>query len=294
MVHFIQFFVTGLMLGSIYSLLGVIVVLVYKSTHVVSLAHGQLLAYGALFFWLFIGGLGYPLWLSFPLALILGAMMGFIVERFTMRPLIGQSLFSAFLMTFSIFMFLNGGFQLYLGARSLSFPPFLPKGVLNLWGMTVAKDQILSFLVSIIFFVILSLFFKYTKLGLGMRATAEAHSLAQSVGVSVRNIFTYVWVFSAMGAVIAGIAAANIVDIHYPLPYLGIKGIIVAIFGGLESIGGAFLAGLILGVFENINAGYLDPIVGGGVMEVAAYVLLLFILLVKPYGLFGLKRIERI
>jgi branched-chain amino acid transport system permease protein len=97
-----------------------------------------------------------------------------------------------------------------------------------------------------------------------------------------------------MGACVAGMAAANIMDIHYPLPFIGIKGLIVAILGGLESVGGAFLAGLILGVFENISAGYLDPLVGGGVMEVAAYVMLLLILLVKPYGLFGLKRIERI
>jgi branched-chain amino acid transport system permease protein len=127
-----------------------------------------------------------------------------------------------------------------------------------------------------------------------MRATAEHHTLAQSAGVRVRTIFTIVWILSAMGACVAGMAAANIMDIHYPLPFIGIKGLIVAILGGLESIGGAFLAGLILGVLENIFAGYLDPLVGGGVMEVAAYVILLFILLVKPYGLFGLKRIERI
>jgi branched-chain amino acid transport system permease protein len=97
-----------------------------------------------------------------------------------------------------------------------------------------------------------------------------------------------------VGAVITGIVTANVTDINYPMPYIGIKGIIVAIFGGMDSIGGAFLAGLILAVFENISAGYLDPIVGGGMMEVAAYILLLFILLVRPYGLFGLKRIERI
>lgn len=294
MTHFLQFVISGLLIGGIYSLLGLIVVLVYKSTHVVSLAHGQLLAYGAFFFWFLLGALGYPLWISLPFALFLGAVMGFFVERFTMRPLIGQSLFSAFLMTFAVFMFLNGLFMLLLEGRSLAFPPFLPKGILNIGGVTVATDQIISFLISTLFFVVLTLFFKYTKVGLGMRATAEDHRLAQSSGVNVRNIFTTVWVLSAVGAVITGIVTANITDINYPLPYIGIKGIIVAIFGGMDSIGGAFLAGLILAVFENINAGYLDPIVGGGMMEVAAYILLLFILLVRPYGLFGLKRIERI
>ena len=294
MTSFIQFFVSGLLVGGIYSLVAVIVVLVYKATRVVSIAHGQLLALGALFFWLFIGGLGYPLWISFPITLVLGGLMGFVVERFTMRPLIGQPLFTAFLMTFAIFMFLNGGFQLYLQGQSRAFPPFLPRGIMRVGGVSVSQDQIISFLTSAVFFLILTLFFKYTKVGLGMRATAEDHSLAQSAGVRVRTIFTIVWILSAMGACVAGIAAANIMDIHYPLPFIGIKGLIVAILGGLESVGGAFLAGLILGVFENISAGYLDPVVGGGVMEVAAYVMLLFILLVKPYGLFGLKRIERI
>lgn len=294
MTNFMQFFISGLLVGGIYSLVAVIVVLVYKSTRVVSIAHGQLLAFGALFFWFFIGGLGWPLWISLFIALILSGLMGFLVERLTIRPLIGQPLFSAFLMTFAIFMFLNGGFQLYLQGRSRAFPHFIPKGAINVYGVTATQDQVISFLISVFFFLLLVLFFKFTRLGLHMRATAEHHSLAQSAGIRVRTIFTIVWIMSAMGACIAGIAAGNIMDIHYPLPFIGIKGLIVAILGGLESIGGAFLAGLILGVVENVAGGYLDPIVGGGVMEVAAYVVLLFILLVKPYGLFGLEEIERI
>ncbi len=294
MTNFIQFLVSGLLVGGIYSLVAVIVVLVYKSTRVVSIAHGQILAIGALIFWIFIGGLGFPPWISFLLTLILSGLIGYLAERITMRPLIGQPLFSAFLMTFAIFMFLNGGFQLYLQGQSRAYPHFLPKGIINFQGITVSQDQLISFGISILFFIVLTMFFKFTKVGLGMRATAENHALAQSAGVKVRTIFSIVWVLSAMGASIAGIAAANIMDIHYPLPFIGIKGLIVAILGGLDSIVGAFLAGLLLGVIENLSAGYLDPIVGGGVMEVAAYVLLLFILLFKPYGLFGLKEIERI
>jgi branched-chain amino acid transport system permease protein len=140
----------------------------------------------------------------------------------------------------------------------------------------------------------LALFYRYTKIGLGMRATAEDHQLAQSTGVTVRSIFSAIWVLSAVVAGIGGIALANVMDIYYPLPYLGIKGLIVALVGGLDSLPGALLAGLLLGVLENVSAGYLDPVVGGGVKEVAAYVLLLLVLLVKPYGILGLVRIERI
>ncbi len=294
MTNFIQFLVSGLLVGGIYGLVAVIVVVVYKSTKVVSIAHGQILALGALFFWIFLGGLDLHPLIAFLLAVIASGVLGFLIERFTMRPLIGQPLFSSFLMTFAVFMFLNGLFQLYLQGQSRAFPYFLPKDRLSFQGIFVAQDQIISFACSVLFFIVLMLFFKYTKIGLGMRATAEDHALAQSSGIRVRTIFTVVWVLSALGACLAGIAAANIMDIHYPLPYIGIKGLIVAMLGGLESIGGAFLAGLILGVVENISAGYLDPVVGGGVMDVAAYVLLLLILLVKPYGLFGLHEIERI
>jgi branched-chain amino acid transport system permease protein len=143
-------------------------------------------------------------------------------------------------------------------------------------------------------FLLLALFFRFTKVGLGMRATAEDHQLAQSTGISVRSVFSVVWLVSGLVAAVAGIALARVMDIHYPLPWVGLKGLVVALFGGLDSLAGALLAGLILGVLENLGAGYLDPILGGGVGDVAAYVMLLLILLIKPYGLFGLVRIERI
>jgi branched-chain amino acid transport system permease protein len=151
-----------------------------------------------------------------------------------------------------------------------------------------------SFVGSLGIFVALALFYKFSKMGLGMRATAEDHQLAQSTGVSVRAVFSAIWVLSSVTATFAGLALATVIDIHYPLPYMGIKGLIVALVGGLESLPGALVAGLVLGILENISAGYLDPLVGGGIKEVAAYLLLLFILLVKPYGFFGLVRIERI
>ena len=143
-------------------------------------------------------------------------------------------------------------------------------------------------------FAALSLIFKYTKLGLGMRATAEDHRLAQGTGITVRNIFSYIWILSAIVAAVAGIATANVMDIYYMLPYIGISGLIVAICGGLDSLLGALVVGLLLGVVENLGAAYLDPLVGGGVKDVAAYVVLLLVLLIRPYGLFGLVKIERI
>lgn len=294
MTYFLNLAITGLLTGGLYALVAVSIVLVYKATHVVSLAHGQLLAFGALFFWIGFVGLGLPLWLSLLLCLVLGGLLGLVVERFTLRPLIGQPLFSAFLMTFAIFFVFDGIFQLILKGQAWGFPAFLPKGNMTIGGISLPVGDLVSFGIALLVFLLVVLVFQYTKVGLGMRATAEEHQLAQSVGINVRTIFSLVWILSAIIAAVAGITLARVVDIHYPLPWLAVKGLVVALVGGLDSIPGALVGGLLLGFLENVAAGYLDPVVGGGIKDVAAYVLLLFILLVKPYGLFGLVRIERI
>ena len=282
------------MIGSLYALVAASIVLVYKATHVVSLAHGQLVAFGALFFWLFLGGLGLPFWMGLIPAFLLTALLGLLIERLTLRPLIGQPLIAAFLMTFAIFIALEGVFVLYLKGQTRALPTFLPEGNLDISGLSIPINQLISFFVAILLFAAVSLIFKFTKLGLGMRATAEDHRLAQSTGITVRNIFSYIWILSAVVAAVAGIATANVMDIYYMLPYIGINGLIVAICGGLDSLLGALVVGLLLGVVENVGAAYLDPIVGGGVKDVVGYVVLLLVLLIKPYGLFGLVRIERI
>jgi branched-chain amino acid transport system permease protein len=292
--EFLQYLIMGLMEGGLYALVGASIVLVYKATQVVSLAHGQLLAFGAFFFYLFFAPLGLPLVVAVLLTFIVTGILGLAIDRLTLRPLIGQPLFAAFLVTFAIFMVFDGVFMLILKGSSRALPAFLPKGILHAGMLRIPEGPLVSFIVALALFGLLGLFFQYTKIGLGMRATAEDHQLAQSTGISVKKIFSLIWILSAVVAAISGIAIANIMDIYYSLPQIGMKGLIVALFGGLESLPGALLAGLLLGVLENVSAGYLDPLVGGGVKEVAAYVMLLVILLVRPYGLFGLVRIERI
>jgi branched-chain amino acid transport system permease protein len=294
MIEFLQQTIGGLMIGSLYALVAAGIVLVYKSTHVVSLAHGQLVAFGALFFWLFLGGLGLPFWVGLIPAFILTALLGLVIERVALRPLIGQPLLAAFLMTFAIFISLEGVFVLYLKGETRALPHFLPEGNLVLSGISIPINQLIGFCVALLLFGLVSLIFKYTKLGLGMRATAEDHRLAQSTGIVVKDIFSYIWILSGIVAAIAGIATANVMDIYYMLPYIGINGLIVAICGGLDSLIGALLVGLLLGVVENVGAAYLDPLVGGGIKDVAGYVVLLLVLLIRPYGLFGLVKIERI
>ena len=294
MNELVQLIVLGLLEGGLYAMVAASIVLVFKSTHVVSLAHGQLMVFGALAFWFVLVKLQMPIPLAVIMALAFSAVLGWTTERVAMRPLIGQPLFAAFLTTFAVFLMMDGVFQLILKGESVSFSAHMPKGTVMIMGVPLPITQLGSFGACLLLFLGLALFFRYTKVGLGMRATAEDHQLAQSTGITVRSIFSYIWILSALVASIAGVSLANVMDIYYPLPYLGIKGLVVALVGGLESLTGALLAGLLLGILENVSAGYLDPLVGGGVKEVAAYVLLLFVLLIKPYGLLGLVRIERI
>lgn len=294
MQFFLDLSVNGLIIGGLYALVALAIVLVCKATEVVSLAHGQLLAFGALFFYVGYVLLGLPLWASWILGIAMGALLGFTVERVCLRPLIGQPLFSGFLMTFAVFMVLDGIFALILKGEAWGFPDFLPKGEINIVGVNVHLGGLYSLGISILIFLLTTAFFRYTKIGLGMRATAESHQLAQSVGINVRTIFSLVWILSAVVAVVAGVMLARYYDIRFMLTLVAFKGLVVAMVGGLDSLLGAIVGGLFLGWVEHVAAGYLDPIVGGGVMEVAGYIILLFVLLVRPYGFFGLERIERI
>jgi len=291
---FLELSLNGLVIGMLYALVAVAIVIVCKATKVVSLAHGQLLAFGALFFYVGLVALGWPLWVSGIFALALGALLGFTAERILLRPLIGQPLFTGFLMTFAIFMILDGIFALILKGEAWGFPDFLPKGDISLAGVRIQIGGLYSFGICLVMFLIVLALFRYTKMGLGMRATAESHQLAQSVGINVRTIFSLVWVLSAVVAVVAGVMLARYYDIRFMLTMVAFKAMVVAIVGGLDSLNGAVIGGLLLGWVENVAAGYVDPIVGGGVQEVVGYILLLLILLVKPYGILGLVRVERI
>ena len=294
METFIQYSIVGLLEGGLYALVGVTIVLVYKSTHVASIAHGHIMAFGALFLYVFYSVLG--LWLILALVLTFAAtcLLGLAMERVALRPLIGQPHFAAFLLTFALFLGLDGIFNIVLGGTVIDFPNFLPVGNFKLAGANVPYGQFVSFISALFLFGLLGLFFRITKVGLNMLATAENHELAQSTGISVKKVFSFAWGLSALVAAVAGMATANVMDISFPLPYMVIKGLVVALFGGLDSIVGALVGGLVLGILENVAAGYIDPLVGGGVKDVAAYFMLLLILLVRPYGLFGQARIERI
>jgi branched-chain amino acid transport system permease protein len=174
-------------------------------------------------------------------------------------------------------------------------PHVVPSGTLKLSGVVMSFESLVNFLICGLAFLGFFIFFHKTKIGLAMRGTAEDHALAQSEGIKVSWIFVLSWVVSIYMAAMGGILMSSLYGVvQDPLHALGMKSLAVVILGGLESITGAIIAGLIIGLAESLGAGYLDPYVGGGFAELTPYLVMLLVLIIRPYGLFGYERIERL
>lgn len=286
----LQYMANGLMVGGIYSLIALGIVLVYKSTSVFNFAIGQMMMFGAFFFWMFMEQVGLPIWVSLLLALVGSMGVGLLIERFTLRPLIGQPLLSSVLVTLALVYFLNGIAMGIWGAYQQRLPEFLPGSPVSVGGIVFSHDLLWSFFLAMALFVILLLFYQRTRLGLAMRATAESHEVAQARGINVRTIFSVSWALCGLIAAVGGMLLAYRMGVSQFLSLVGLRAFPAVLLGGLDSIAGALVGGLIVGVLENLAGGLIAP----WMMEITPYIVLLLVLTIRPQGLFGLKRIERI
>ena len=290
MEEVLQYIANGLMVGGVYALIALGIVLVYKSTSVFNFAIGQMMMFGAFFFWMCTEQFGLPIWVSLLLGLVGTVIVGLLIERFTLRPLIGQPLLSAVLVTLALVYFLNGVAMGIWGAYPQALPEFLPGAPVSVGGVVFAHDMLWSFFLAMAIFVLLLLFYQRTRVGLAMRATAESHEIAQARGINVRTIFSLSWAICGVVAAVAGMLIAYRLGVSQFLSLVGLKAFPAVMFGGLDSIAGALIGGLTVGVLENLAGGLIAP----WMMEITPYIILLLVLIFRPEGLFGLKRIERI
>lgn len=291
-----QLIVAGLMSGAVYGLMAVGIILVYKSSGIFNFAHTAIVVMGAFVFWALITQLHLPFWLAVVLLLIWSLILGFLIQRLALRPLIGQPILAAIMATLALAEILNGIVTLiWPGLGRVYQPAFMPTGVIRAGNLvTISINQLASFVVCLVAFGIFTYFFQRTRIGLAMRATAEDQQLARSFGIKVERVLAISWVIAIITAAIGGILTACLYGVNPIVSEVAIYAFPAVIFGGLESITGGVIGGLALGVLQNIGAGYLDPFVGGGLKELAPYIILLLVLIFKPYGLFGYERIERI
>ena len=288
MFYFFHFSLSGIFLGAIYAIIALGIVIIYKSTKVFNFAQGHLLMVAVL--------------LSATLSPKFGVLAGMIItvaatafiagllERLTLRPLIGQPLIAALLMTISLGYLLEGGALMVWGEGLYKYPELFPTEVIQLLDITIKQEVVWAFIAIAAAFGIFVFFYQKTLLGKAMRATAEDHQVSQSMGIRVTHIFSISWVIAGLMGYVASIFLGSLSGAHYLNSHLGLKAIPAVLVGGLDSIVGAVIGGFIVGILESLVTGYLSGELG----EVVPFIVLLVVLLIKPYGLFGLIRIERI
>ena len=294
MEFFLQVLLNGLVAGSIYSLVALGFVIIFKSSGILNFAQGEFLLLGAYVF-LAISSAHAPIGAALLLTFAFSAILGLVLERLVLRPLIGEPIISVIMVTLGLSSVLRAIVQGIWGTDTRPLPSVFSLDPIQLGPLPIARGYLYSAGCVAVLLVVLTLFFKYARPGIAMRATADSQQVALSMGISVRRIFALSWSIAAVVSAIGGILLATMRGgVDGSLAILGFKVLPAVIVGGLDSIGGAILGGLLIGVLENLSGGYLDPVFGGGVKEVAPFVALVLILMVRPYGLFGKVRIERV
>jgi branched-chain amino acid transport system permease protein len=284
----------GVLIGLMYSLIALGFVLVYKATDAVNFAQGEFVmiagfvAVGALTV------LGVPLWLSILLSLVGMVVFGFALERVMLRKLIGRPVIAIVMATIGLAAILRGlgPFGIFQGTRSLPLPlsdePFV------LGPLFIPPIQLVGGAVSLLFLAGFGYFFLKSRKGIAMRAVADNQQVALAMGINVERYFGVAWAMTGVVSALGGVLWGNMLGVDVNLALVGFKVFPVVILGGLDSIPGAVIGGLIVGIVENVAAGYVDPFVGGGTKDFAPYVLMILALMIRPYGMFGKRIIERV
>ena len=293
MLDFIYYVITGALIGSIYGLIALGFVIINKATGVLNIAQGSLVMLGAFICYLFSVQFGLPFFLAVILTIGVSFIIGMLLDRLLFRPMIGQPHLGVIMMTFGLLWLLDGIVVFIWGAENYSYPKILPTEALMVAGMRFTHEIIWSFVTASLMMTLLLLFFRFSRAGVDMRAVADDQQAAQAAGVRVKYSYGLAWGIGTIVAAVGGILLGIITYVFYGLGMIGMKVLPVVILGGLESISGAIAAGVLVGVLENLAGAYLEPYLKG-IKEVAPYFILMIILLIKPHGLFGLERIERI
>ena len=294
MEFFLQLTLTGIALGSGYALSGLGFVRIYKATGVFNFSHGHLPRAGAYFFYMFQVQLGLPPWWSVPAAVLSMFLVGVLIERYCLRRMVGESVISIIMLTIGLGTLIRNLVGLIWGTQPKAPVPLFEPGSIMVLGAQVPRVYIWTLIVATILIVSFVIYFRRSSQGVAMRAVAFHQDHASLTGISIHRIFALSWGLAGAMATISGILMVQLVGLDLSLDARGLSAFPAAILGGIDSIGGVILGGLIIGVAESMAGGYLDPLVDGGSKEVVGYIVLLLILMVRPYGLFGTPEVRKV
>jgi len=291
---FLMTLVTGIMVGGIYALIALGWVLIYKCSGVLNLAMGELTLIGAYTTITFYTA-GVPFLIALFISLCIGLILGILTERIFLDRLIGEPVLSVIMVTVGLSFFFKGMVELLWGTDTRVFtPPVFPLKPITMGPIIIGQAYLWSFIAALILLVIFVSFFKYTRWGLAMQATADDEMAALSLGISARFVYAAAWAIAFMAAGVGGTLLGNINGLNISVAHLGLLVLPVVVLGGLNSIPGAIVGGIIIGILQNFCGAYLDRYFPGGVKEIAPFAFMAIFLLFKPYGLWGWERIERV
>ena len=291
----VQLLVNGFIVGMLYGVVAMCFVLVYKSTQVVNFAQGEFLVIGGWICWHFLTAYQMPFVIGFLFTLAFMFIFGILIQVVVLRPLVGEPIISVIMVTIGLSIFFQALANWVFGNSAERYPEIFPVEQISIAGLNIESAYIMSLFMSIIIMVSFFYFFKYTKYGLAMRATAFNQQIAQSLGISVKQVFAMAWAISAMVSAVAGVILGIVNSVSNSLAFIGIKVFPAVILGGLDSIIGSIVGGVIIGLLENLSE-FVDGqyLHWGNLYAIAPFYVLIIILMIKPYGLFGTKDIERI
>lgn len=290
MGFFLEVSLVGLAVGGVYALIALGYVIVYRTTRVVNFAHGNIMMFGAYCYFTGAAVLDLPWWAALPLAIVATALLGTVVERLLLRPLEGRSQTVAVMATFGLAAVLHGLVQLLWSARDVFMPPIFAQQPIVLGAMYIPANTGYGALLALAAVGVFLVLFRVTNLGLAMRATASDQVAASSLGINVPAMFNVTWACAAATAALAGVVVGSITTLNPNMGRIGLSVLAVVILGGLDSLAGAILAGLIVGWLEAVTGFYL----GASYKDVVPFLVLLTILMVRPHGLLGAPRVERL
>jgi len=290
---FLNLLVNGIVVGALYALVALGFVLIYKASGVINLAQGELVLLGAYIGLTFTTSMQVPFFLALLLTIVVSALVGVVIERTVLRPFIGESPISIIMVTLGLSFLIKALIHLIWGTDMRSFHGLFRSEPIIIGPVAISEVFLWGLVAALILLVLLTAFFKYSMLGIAMRATSDDEQAALSMGISVKRILAATWAVAAMVAAVGGIFLGNIAGVNPLLTSYGLKVLPVAILGGLDSVPGAILGGFIIGILEALTGGYLDHYMTG-IKEVVPFAFMILILLIKPYGLFGKEIIERV
>jgi len=284
----------GVLIGLMYSLIALGFVLVYKATDAINFAQGEFVMLAGFIVAGMLVLAGAPFWLGVVVAVAGMVAFGFGLERIVLRPLIGRPIIAVIMATIGLASVLRGAAPMFFGAETRAIALPISDEPISLGFVSLPPVQVVGALLSLAFLGAFTWFFMKSRMGVAMRAVADNQQVAMAMGIHVERYFAIAWGMAGIVSALGGLAWGALLGVDVHLALIGLKVFPVVILGGLDSILGAIVGGLIVGVVENLAAGYLDPLVGGGTKDFAPYVLMILMLMIRPYGIFGKRRIERV